>query len=222
MAPDLLDAYKKMNSSAISLKRISKRYGPKEIIHNLSFDVEPGEIVGFLGPNGAGKTTTMKMIAGTSTATSGTVRVAGFDMATQPEEGTKRLGYLPEHPPLYDILKVSGFLNFIANAKGIPRRLRKIELDKVIEAIKEDGPCIKKFLKPVETVLDDIPALALTEQEARKISFGQNISVRNVKEQFAREYTGRNSIISAMCGERLVALVKIREDKLCPFRVINL
>ncbi len=136
MAPDLLDAYKKMNSSAISLKRISKRYGPKEIIHNLSFDVEPGEIVGFLGPNGAGKTTTMKMIAGTSTATSGTVRVAGFDMATQPEEGTKRLGYLPEHPPLYDILKVSGFLNFIANAKGIPRRLRKIELDKVVNACK--------------------------------------------------------------------------------------
>ena len=119
------------------------------------------------------------------------------------------------------------------NTYGHIRRLRRLavgpfddnnsmELDKVIEAIKEDGPCIKKFLKPVETVLDDIPALALTEQEARKISFGQNISVRNVKEQFAREYTGRNSIISAMCGERLVALVKIREDKLCPFRVINL
>ena len=73
----------------------------------MTFSVDKGEIVGFLGPNGAGKTTTMRMIAGFTTASSGRVTVAGFDMATQNEEAARRLGYMPEHPPLYDILDVS-------------------------------------------------------------------------------------------------------------------
>ena len=77
----------------------------------------PGEILGFLGPNGAGKTTTIKMIAGTTTATSGTVSVSRLDMSTQQELGAKKIGYLPEHPPLYDVFQVTGYLHFIARAK---------------------------------------------------------------------------------------------------------
>ena len=79
----------------IQLEAVSKRYGSRTIIHDLSFTVEKGEIVGFLGPNGAGKTTTMRMIAGFTAATSGRVTVAGFDMATQNVEAARVLGYLP-------------------------------------------------------------------------------------------------------------------------------
>ena len=99
---------------AIVLDNVSKRYGPKEIIHNISFKVGAGEIVGFLGPNGAGKTTTMKMIAGSTAATSGKVEVSGINMATRNYEAAKKIGYLPEQPPLYDILEVSSYLKFVA------------------------------------------------------------------------------------------------------------
>ena len=77
---------------AIVLDNVSKRYGPKEIIHNISFKVGAGEIVGFLGPNGAGKTTTMKMIAGSTAATSGKVEVSGINMATRNYEAAKKIG----------------------------------------------------------------------------------------------------------------------------------
>lgn len=125
-----------MNPSAISLVNVSKRYGPKEIIKNISFEVMPGEILGFLGPNGAGKTTTIKMIAGTTTATSGTVSVKGLDMSTQQELGAKKIGYLPEHPPLYDVFQVKGYLHFIARAKKVPKKQVKQSLDQVISACK--------------------------------------------------------------------------------------
>ena len=104
----------------IQLESVSKRYGSKTIIHDLSFNVEKGEVVGFLGPNGAGKTTTIRMIAGFTTATSGTVKVAGLDMATQNAQAARRIGYLPEHPPLYDTLDVATYLRFIAKTKSIP------------------------------------------------------------------------------------------------------
>ena len=108
-------------SPAISLESASKSYGAKTIVHDLSFTVEKGEIVGFLGPNGAGKTTTMRMIAGVSAATSGRVTVAGYDMATHNEAAAHKIGYLPEHPPLYDVLEVGQYLRFVAKAKGVPR-----------------------------------------------------------------------------------------------------
>ena len=82
----------------IVLDSVSKRYGSKTIIHDVSFSVAKDEIVGFLGPNGAGKTTTLRMIAGFTTATSGTVTVAGYDMATENLEAARRIGYLAGDP----------------------------------------------------------------------------------------------------------------------------
>ena len=117
--------------SAISLEAVSKRYGPKTIVHDLSFHVDKGEIVGFLGPNGAGKTTTMRMIAGVSTATSGRVSVAGYDMATQNQDAAEKIGYLPEHPPLYDTLEIGQYLRFIAKVKGVPRAQINSEIERV-------------------------------------------------------------------------------------------
>jgi len=118
----------------IVLDSVSKRYGSKTIIHDVSFNVAKDEIVGFLGPNGAGKTTTLRMIAGFTTATSGTVTVAGYDMATENLEAARRIGYLPEQPPLYDTLDVSGYLRFVAKAKGIARNEIPAELERVTAA----------------------------------------------------------------------------------------
>jgi ABC-2 type transport system ATP-binding protein len=118
----------------IVLESVSKRYGSRTVIHGLSFTVEKGEIVGFLGPNGSGKTTTLRMIAGFTTATSGRVSVAGYDMATQNEAAARQIGYLPEHPPLYDTLSVSAYLRFVAKAKGVPRAALAAELERVTAA----------------------------------------------------------------------------------------
>jgi ABC-2 type transport system ATP-binding protein len=125
-----------MNTSraAISLASVSKHYGSKAVIHDVSFDVKKGEIVGFLGPNGAGKTTTMRMIAGFTTATSGRVTVLGYDMATEHQDAARQIGYLPEHPPLYDVLDVATYLGFVARVKSIHRRAVRGEVDRVITA----------------------------------------------------------------------------------------
>jgi ABC-2 type transport system ATP-binding protein len=122
------------DSAVIALEWVSKRYGSRTVVHDVSFTVERGEIVGFLGPNGAGKTTTMRMIAGFTAATSGRVSVGGYDMATQNVEAAQLIGYLPERPPLYDTLDVSAYLRFVAKVKGVARAARAAELERVITA----------------------------------------------------------------------------------------
>jgi ABC-2 type transport system ATP-binding protein len=116
----------------IVLEAVSKRYGAKTVVDRVSFTVEQGEVLGFLGPNGAGKTTTLRMIGGYTTATSGRVTVAGYDMATQHTVAARKIGYLPERPPLYDTLDVKAYLKFVARVKAVPRRHLAAELDRVV------------------------------------------------------------------------------------------
>lgn len=123
----------------IALDSVFKRYGSKTVIHDVSFTVERDEIVGFLGPNGAGKTTTLRMIAGFTAATAGTVTVAGHDMARDNVEATRRIGYLPEQPPLYDTLDVAGYLRFVAKVKGVARSHLPRELERVVHACRLDA-----------------------------------------------------------------------------------
>ena len=132
---------------AIHLQSVSKRFGAKTIVHNLSFSVGKGEIVGFLGPNGAGKTTTMRMIAGFTTASSGTIHVAGFDMATQNEDAARRLGYLPEVPPLYDTLEVTQYLQFVARVKGVSRADIARDIDRVTTACRLEAVLYREVYK---------------------------------------------------------------------------
>jgi len=134
-------------TAAISLESVTKRFGAKTIIHDISFSVAKGEIVGFLGPNGAGKTTTMRMIAGFTTPSTGRITVAGCDMATQNEEAAEKIGYLPEHPPLYDTLDVSQYLRFVARAKGVPRNEFKSELDRVATACRLENVLNREIYK---------------------------------------------------------------------------
>ena len=118
-------------STLIELESVSKRYGARTVVDGVSFAVRRGEILGFLGPNGAGKTTTLRMIAGVITPSAGRVSVAGFDMATANQEAARRIGYVPEHPPLYDALDVASYLRFVARAKGVPRAAMRSELERV-------------------------------------------------------------------------------------------
>ena len=103
----------------IEVEHLSKSYGKGQAVNDISFTVNKGEILGFLGPNGAGKTTTMRVITGYLPATSGTVRVAGFDVAEQSLDVRKRIGYLPETPPIYPEMSVKAYLEFVARIKGV-------------------------------------------------------------------------------------------------------
>jgi ABC-2 type transport system ATP-binding protein len=108
----------------IEVDQLTKRYGNVKAIDNVSFRVEKGEILGFLGPNGAGKTTTMRILTCFLPATEGTARVCGFDVFTQPMEVKRRIGYLPENPPLYDEMTVDSYLEFVAKIKGVDPTIR--------------------------------------------------------------------------------------------------
>jgi ABC-2 type transport system ATP-binding protein len=117
----------------IEVQHLTKRYGPFTAVNDLSFKVEPGEILGFLGPNGAGKTTTMRILTGYMPATEGKALVAGFDVFTQPIEAKRRTGYLPETPPLYPDMTVQEYLTFVAKIKGVPSGERAQRLKTIME-----------------------------------------------------------------------------------------
>jgi ABC-2 type transport system ATP-binding protein len=113
----------------IEVEGLTKRYGNFMAVDNATFRVESGHILGFLGPNGAGKTTTMRILTCFLPPTGGTARVAGFDVQTESMDVRKRLGYLPENPPLYDDMTVVEYIDFAAHLKGIPRQKRANAVD---------------------------------------------------------------------------------------------
>ena len=119
----------------ITVENLTKRYATKTAIDSVSFQVEKGEILGFLGPNGAGKTSTMRVITGYMPASEGTVRVDGFDVFENPLEVRRRIGYLPENPPLYVEMSVAGYLRFVAKIKGVPKENIAAEVKRVMERV---------------------------------------------------------------------------------------
>ncbi len=133
--------------AAIVLQSVSKRYGSTTVLHDLSFTVSDGEILGFLGPNGAGKTTSMRMMAGFTAATSGRVLVAGHDMATDSAAAAPHIGYLPERPPLYETLDVAAYLRFVATVKGVSRAALPAELDRVTAACRLEAVFRREIYK---------------------------------------------------------------------------
>jgi gliding motility-associated transport system ATP-binding protein len=119
----------------ITVENLTKRYATKTAIEGMSFQVEKGEILGFLGPNGAGKTTTMRIITGFMPASDGTVRVDGFDVFDNPLDVRRRIGYLPENPPLYLEMTVTGYLRFVAKIKGVPRDKIDADITRAMEKV---------------------------------------------------------------------------------------
>jgi ABC-2 type transport system ATP-binding protein len=118
----------------IEVANLSKRYGDLTAVQDVSFSASPGEILGFLGPNGAGKTTTLRVITGFLPATTGTVRVCGFDVFEQSAEVRRRIGYLPENPPLYNDMTVVPYLRFAAKLHGLARGDIPAAIDRVVDA----------------------------------------------------------------------------------------
>jgi ABC-2 type transport system ATP-binding protein len=119
----------------IEVQNITKRYGDFTAIDRVTFTVDKGEVLAFLGPNGAGKTTTMRILTCFMPATEGVARVAGFDCFDQPIEVKRRIGYLPEHPPLYQELTVTEYLTFVGRIKGMGAEDLRSGLDRVMERL---------------------------------------------------------------------------------------
>ena len=117
----------------ITVEHLTKYYGTFPAVEDLSFEIEEGHVYGFLGPNGAGKSTTMNIMTGCLSATSGHVRIDGYDIFDQPKEAKKRIGYLPEQPPLYLSETPVEFLHFVGQAKGIRGDALKAQIDQVLE-----------------------------------------------------------------------------------------
>jgi ABC-2 type transport system ATP-binding protein len=157
----------------IEVANLTKRYGELAAVRGVSFTAAPGQILGFLGPNGAGKTTTMRIITGFMPATTGTVRVDGFDVFEQSSEVRRRIGYLPENPPLYNDMAVDPYLRFVAKLKGMSRNDIANAIEHVVETcgltgVRERllGHLSKGFRQRVglaQALIHDPPVLVLDE-----------------------------------------------------------
>ncbi|MBC7330872.1 MAG: ATP-binding cassette domain-containing protein [Synergistetes bacterium] len=117
----------------VEVQDLGKEFHGRWVLRDVNFTVKEGEILGFLGPNGAGKTTTMRIITGYLPPSVGKVKVAGYDVAENPLEVKRRIGYLPENPPLYRELTVKEYLKFVMEIKDVPRNKRKERLSEVVE-----------------------------------------------------------------------------------------
>lgn len=132
----------------IVVDKLTKRFGDIDVVHDVSFTVERGEILGFLGPNGAGKTTTMRMLTCYYPPTRGSATVAGFDILNDSLEVRKRVGYMPENVPLYQDLPVEAYLKFVADAKGVSAR----ERHKHVEQIMSETALLQVRHYPISTI----------------------------------------------------------------------
>ncbi|CAI8783211.1 ABC transporter ATP-binding protein [Methylocaldum szegediense] len=157
----------------IETSALTKHYGHFTAVDNISFRVDPGQVLGFLGPNGAGKSTTMKMIAGFLAPSSGSAKVCGFDVESQPIEAKRALGYLPEGAPAYGEMTPRAFLGFLADVRGLKGEERKRRLDDVIGRLQLEGVLeqpietlskgFKRRVGLAQAILHDPPVLILDE-----------------------------------------------------------
>lgn len=182
----------------IEVEHLSKVYGSTTAIQDLSFRVEPGEILGLLGPNGAGKTTTMRILSGYLPATSGTVRIAGYEVHEDPMAVRQRIGYLPETPPLYPDMTVEGFLNFVARLKGVGPGDRPQQVTSALDRcnlLEKRQVLIRKLSKGfrqrvgiAQAIVHDPPAIILDEPTVGLDPL-QIIEVRNLIKSLAGSHT---------------------------------
>jgi ABC-2 type transport system ATP-binding protein len=182
----------------IEVEHLSKVYGSTSAIADVTFSVEPGEILGFLGPNGAGKTTTMRILAGYLPATSGTAKVAGFEVHEDSMAVRQRIGYLPESPPLYPDMTVEGYLSFVAQIKGVnagdrPQRIQSALtrcnlLEKRKTIIRKLSKGFRQRVGIAQAIVHDPPVIILDEPTVG-LDPRQIIEVRNLIKNLAGDHT---------------------------------
>jgi len=205
----------------IEIQNLTKHFGPIKAVNNINFTVEKGEILGFLGPNGAGKTTTMNMITGYLPSTSGTVKVAGYDIGEQPAEVKKRIGYLPEIPPVYTDMTVKEYLYFVSDLKKVPRSKRAGQISDIMEKIQIDhvknrlvGNLSKGYRQRVglAQALVGSPEVLILDEPTVGLDPNQIIEIRRLIKELGKEHTIIFSShilqeVSAVC-ERVVIINK--------------
>ncbi|MCC6173494.1 MAG: ABC transporter ATP-binding protein [Gammaproteobacteria bacterium] len=180
----------------IKTDRLTKRYGPVPAVEDLSFEVAPGEVLGFLGPNGAGKSTTMRMIAGFVVPTSGTASICGHDVLDAPVAARACLGYLPEGAPAYGEMTVRAFLGFVADLRGLGGAHRRARLDHVfgrlhLEPVLEQTieTLSKGFRRRVglaQALVHD-PQVLILDEPTDGLDPNQKHEVRTLIEEMARD-----------------------------------
>ena len=181
----------------IEVTGLSKRYGNHLAVDDVSFSISKGEIVGFLGPNGAGKSTIMNIVTGYLSLTQGAVTVDGFDVVENPEEAKKRIGYLPEIPPLYVDMKVREYLNFIYDLKKV-KFPKKPHIDKILRLVKIDhveNRLIKNLSKGYRQrvgfaqALVGNPDVLILDEPTVGLDPKQIIEIRNLIAKLGRNHT---------------------------------
>ena len=185
-------------NSVIEVNHLVKKYGDVTAVDDISFKLEPGRIYGLLGPNGAGKSTTMNLITGYLGATSGEILIDGHRMDKEPAAAQKKIGYLPELPPLYPEMKVKEYLDFAAELKGLPKRSRYVDVLQAIEltGLKAvSGRLIRNLSKGyrqrvglAQAVLG-FPDIIILDEPTVGLDPKQIIEIRNVIRSLAKKHT---------------------------------
>jgi len=201
----------------IKVDNLSKYYGKKCVLGGISFNVDKGEVVGFLGANGAGKTTTMNIICGYLSSSGGSVTVDGFDVLEQPDEVKKRIGYLPEHPPLYLDMTVYEYLEFVYELKKVSGNkdehikeiLKKVYIDDVAgRLIKNLSKGYRQRVGLAQAMLGNPPVLIFDEPTVG-LDPKQIIEIRNLINELGENHTVILSShilteISAICSRVII------------------
>ena len=182
----------------IEVQDLTKAYGPVTAVDHVSFSVNEGEILGFLGPNGAGKTTTMRILTGYLPATSGTAKIAGFDVHTDSLAARRHIGYLPEAPPLYPDMSVESYLDFVLRIKNVPADKRRARItdalektnigDKRHELIKRLSRGYKQRVGLAQALVHD-PLVIILDEPTVGLDPKQIIEVRHLIKNLAGTHT---------------------------------
>lgn len=192
------DAFVHPKLAMIDVQNLSKRYGGFTAVDDISFRVEPGKIVGFLGPNGAGKTTTMRVLTCFLPPSRGSVKIAGFDVLEAPMEVKRRVGYLPETPPLYPDMSVEGYLRFVSDIKGVPKGEREDRVERAMKrcaVLDVRGKLIAKLSKGyrqrvglAQALLHD-PQLLILDEPTSGLDPKQILETRDLIRELAGDHT---------------------------------
>ena len=182
----------------IEVNHLFKRYGNHTAVSDLSFKIEKGQIYGFLGPNGAGKSTTMNIMAGCLAASSGEVKIGGYDIFEEAHQAKKLIGYLPEQPPLYPDRTPREYLTFVARAKGIPEREIPARLDHVMAVtqtldvadrlIKNLSKGYKQRVGIAQAILGD-PEVIILDEPTVGLDPRQIMEIRDLIRELGRDHT---------------------------------
>ena len=182
----------------IELNKVTKKYGNRFAVQDLSFSIQKGEVVGFLGPNGAGKTTTMKMITGCMAPTVGNIKIANKDIFEHPLEIKKKIGYLPEIPPLYTDMYVQNYLHYVAGLKNYPKEKTPDRINFVIDTlglkevrcrlIQNISKGFKQRVGLAQALVSD-PEILILDEPTVGLDPNQVLEMRNLISKLKGQYT---------------------------------